>query len=79
MRLADSDSLSERCEHRESISSMNTTDGFLARADSNMARTFFSDSPNHLETRSAEEIEKKVEFASVATAWARYDLPVPGG
>lgn len=42
--------------------------------------THFSLSPSHLETRSDEEIEKKVElFASVATALARYDFPVPGG
>ena len=30
-------------------------------------------------TRSDEETLKKVESASVATAFARYDLPVPGG
>ena len=43
-------------------------------------RTSFSDSPSHFETRSALETEKKVELlASVATAFARYDLPVPGG
>lgn len=42
--------------------------------------THFSLSPSHLETRSDEEMEKKVElFASVATALARYDFPVPGG
>lgn len=34
--------------------------------------TYFSLSPSHLETRSDEEMEKKVElFASVATALAR--------
>lgn len=45
-----------------------------------MSQTHFSLSPNHLETRSEEEIEKKVELlASVATALARYDFPVPGG
>lgn len=37
-----------------------------------MSTTHFSLSPSHLETRSDEEIEKKVElFASVATALAR--------
>ena len=36
-------------------------------------------SPRYLETRSEEDTEKKVESASVATALARYDLPVPGG
>lgn len=42
--------------------------------------THFSLSPSHLETRSDEEMEKNVElFASVATALARYDFPVPGG
>jgi len=42
--------------------------------------TNFSDSPSHFETRSDEEIDKNVELsASVATALARYDLPVPGG
>ena len=40
----------------------------------------FSDSPCHLDIRSADETEKKVELlASVATALARYDLPVPEG
>ena len=33
-----------------------------------------------MDTRSDEETDIKVElFASVATAFARYDLPVPGG
>ena len=42
--------------------------------------TYFSLSPNHFETRSAEDTEKNVELlASVATAFARKDLPVPGG
>lgn len=38
-----------------------------------------SDSPIHLLTKSDELTEKKVLFASVATALARYDFPVPGG
>src|SRR4051812_17459788 len=33
----------------------------------------------HLDTRSDDDTEKKVASASVATALARYDLPVPGG
>lgn len=33
----------------------------------------------HLLTRSLELIAKKVESASVATAFAKNDLPVPGG
>lgn len=42
--------------------------------------TYFSLSPSHLDMRSEEETEKKVELlASVATAFARYDFPVPGG
>ena len=37
-------------------------------------------SPSHFETKSADETEKKVElFASVATAFAKNDFPVPGG
>ena len=41
---------------------------------------YLSLSPSHLDTRSDEETDIKVElFASVATAFARYDLPVPGG
>ena len=42
--------------------------------------TYFSLSPSHLDIRSEDETEKNVElFASVATAFARYDFPVPGG
>jgi hypothetical protein len=33
----------------------------------------------HLETKSLELMAKKVESASVATAFAKNDLPVPGG
>lgn len=40
---------------------------------------YFSLSPSHFDTRSAEETEKKVVFASVATAFAKKDFPVPGG
>lgn len=72
IRLADSDSLSERDEHNESISSMNMILGFCDRARSNKFLTNFSDSPNHFETKSDDETEKNVElFASVATAFAR--------
>jgi len=38
-----------------------------------------SDSPIHLETKSAEEIEKNVPAHSVAHALAKKDFPVPGG
>lgn len=42
--------------------------------------TYFSLSPSHFDMRSEEETEKKVELlASVATALAKYDFPVPGG
>lgn len=55
-------------------------DGLWALARSNKLRTSFSDSPSHFETKSDDETEKNFElFASVATAFARYDLPVPGG
>ena len=41
---------------------------------------YLSLSPSHLDTRSDEDTDIKVElFASVATALARYDFPVPGG
>lgn len=54
--------------------------GLWERASSNKFLTNFSDSPSHLDTRSDEETEKNVElFASVATALAKYDFPVPGG
>lgn len=43
------------------------------------ARTHFSLSPCHLDTRLDDDTAKNVESASVATAFARYDLPVPGG
>ena len=45
----------------------------------NRFATSFSDSPIHLDTRSELLTEKNVASASVATAFARYDLPVPGG
>merc|ERR1719357_1492358 len=54
--------------------------GLCSLAMVNRFLTSFSDSPSHLETRSELETEKKVELlASVATALARKDLPVPGG
>lgn len=78
--LADSDSLSERDEQRESISSMNMILGLCVLANSNKFLTNFSDSPSHLDTKSEDDTEKNVElFASVATAFAKYDFPVPGG
>jgi len=59
---------------------MNIMLGLCCLANSKRFFTSFSDSPNHLDTRSEDETEKNVELlASVATAFARYDLPVPGG
>jgi hypothetical protein len=63
----------------ESISSINTIDGLFSRAVSNIILTSFSLSPSHLEVRSDEDMLRKVASASVATAFARYDFPVPGG
>ena len=41
--------------------------------------TYFSLSPSHLDMRSEDDMARKVDLASVATALARYDFPVPGG
>mmetsp|Transcript_29112 Transcript_29112/g.95031 ORF Transcript_29112/g.95031 Transcript_29112/m.95031 type:complete len:278 (+) Transcript_29112:536-1369(+) len=70
---------SPRAPHSESISSMKMIDGACSLAIVNSWFTSRSDSPIHLDTRSELETEKKVDLASVATALARYDLPVPGG
>lgn len=51
-------------------SSMKMMAGDFSRASANRLLTSFSDSPSHLDTRSEEETEKKVESASVATACA---------
>ena len=58
---------------------MKMMDGELSLASVKSWLTSFSLSPSHLDTRSCEEMLKKVESASVATALARYDFPVPGG
>ena len=58
---------------------MNTMEGAFSLASEKSWLTSFSDSPSHLETRSEEDTLKKVDSASVATALARYDFPVPGG
>mmetsp|Transcript_5634 Transcript_5634/g.11914 ORF Transcript_5634/g.11914 Transcript_5634/m.11914 type:complete len:319 (+) Transcript_5634:421-1377(+) len=79
IRRAESFSPSDREPHKESISSMKMIAGVFSRAISNKLRTRRSLSPCHLETRSDEDTEKNVDWASVATALARYDLPVPGG
>lgn len=61
--------------NHDAPSSMKMMAGASSLAISKRFRTRRSDSPCHLETRSAEETEKKVESASVATALARNDLP----
>jgi hypothetical protein len=75
-----------------STSSMNIIDGLFCLAIVNSCFTSLSSqynvllsggyrslSPIHFEIKSLELTEKNVEFASVATAFAKYDLPVPGG
>ena len=79
MRLELSLSPSDLEVTKESISSMNIIEGFNSLASSKRVLTCFYDSPIHFETRSEEEIEKNLLSASVATALARKDLPVPGG
>mmetsp|Transcript_32427 Transcript_32427/g.47307 ORF Transcript_32427/g.47307 Transcript_32427/m.47307 type:complete len:242 (-) Transcript_32427:256-981(-) len=79
IRRPDSESESEREVAIESISSMKMIDGLLSRASSKSVLTIFSLSPSHLEVRSAEETDRNVAAASVATALARKLLPVPGG
>src|SRR5205809_567804 len=69
----------ERDERSESISSTNMIDGAIAFASPKRARTSFSLSPCHLEVKLDADIEKKVDFDSVATALASIVLPVPGG
>ena len=64
---------------RESISSMKMMAGFFSLAISKSDFTRRSDSPIHFDIRSEELTEKKVASASVAHAFARNDLPVPGG
>lgn len=77
--LEDSLSPSERAVHKESISSIKTIAGLFSRAISNICLTNLSLSPCHLETKSDDETDKNVASASVATAFAKKDLPVPGG
>mmetsp|Transcript_5117 Transcript_5117/g.18310 ORF Transcript_5117/g.18310 Transcript_5117/m.18310 type:complete len:274 (-) Transcript_5117:113-934(-) len=70
---------SPRAPHSASISSIKMIDGLRSLAIVKSWFTSFSDSPIHFETRSEEEMLKNVESASVATAFARKDFPVPGG
>ncbi|KAK5625539.1 hypothetical protein RRF57_001255 [Xylaria bambusicola] len=48
-------------------------------ARANKARTSFSESPRYLLVRLLADMEKNVDFDSVATARANIVLPVPGG
>lgn len=79
MRLEASLSPSPLVPAKESTSSMNMIAGLFSLAIVKSCLTRRSDSPIHLLTRSDDDTEKKVLFASVATALARNDLPVPGG
>jgi hypothetical protein len=80
MRLDASDSPdSPLAPQSASISSMKIIEGAFSLAMENKLFTNFSDSPIHFDTKSDELTEKKVESASVATALAKYDFPVPGG
>mmetsp|Transcript_22520 Transcript_22520/g.52515 ORF Transcript_22520/g.52515 Transcript_22520/m.52515 type:complete len:219 (-) Transcript_22520:209-865(-) len=78
-RLLASCSDSERAPRIESTSSMKMTAGCSSVATANKARTSFSPCPCHFEVREEAEIEKNVQLASVATAFASKVLPVPGG
>jgi hypothetical protein len=42
-------------------------------------KSYFSDSPTNFDIRSDDDTEKNVPSASVAQAFARKVLPVPGG
>ena len=79
MRRVASDSPSLRLPHMESISSMKMMACSSWRAISNKFLTRRSLSPCHLLTRSLDDTAKNCASASVATALARKDLPVPGG
>ena len=63
----------------ESISSMKMIEGFFSLAKLNKDLIIFSASPTYLLIKSDEETEKNVPSASVAQAFAKNVLPVPGG
>lgn len=70
---------SVRAVNSESISSTNITLGYYTLAIVNRVLTIFSPSPTHLLVRELAEIEKNVEFDSLAIALPIRVLPVPGG
>mmetsp|Transcript_3097 Transcript_3097/g.6424 ORF Transcript_3097/g.6424 Transcript_3097/m.6424 type:complete len:360 (+) Transcript_3097:929-2008(+) len=77
--LVASCSPSLRLLQRLSISSMKMIEGLRSRAIENSVRTSLSLSPMNLATRSDALALKKVPLHSVAQAFAKKDLPVPGG
>jgi hypothetical protein len=54
-------------------------EGFFSRAIAKSYLISLSDSPTNLEIKSDDETEKNVPSHSVAHAFARNVLPVPGG
>ena len=54
-------------------------EGFYSLAIEKSVLISFSLSPTYFEIKSADETEKNVPSASVAQAFARNVLPVPGG
>ncbi len=75
----DSFSLSDLAETNESISSIKIIEFLCYLAYWNTFLTCFSDSPTYLDIISEGLILKNTEFDSVAQAFAKKVLPVPGG
>eukprot|EP00732_Lithocolla_globosa_P004950 Lithocolla_globosa_v1_NODE_4800_length_1361_cov_23.837796.p2 type:complete len:138 gc:universal NODE_4800_length_1361_cov_23.837796:454-867(+) len=70
---------SPRAPQTESISSIKIIAGLFSLAIWKRLFTNRSLSPIHFDTRSAADKDINMESASVATALARKDFPVPGG
>mmetsp|Transcript_31891 Transcript_31891/g.73267 ORF Transcript_31891/g.73267 Transcript_31891/m.73267 type:complete len:418 (-) Transcript_31891:59-1312(-) len=68
-----------RWVNKESISSINTTDGSRKAATEKRVRTNFSPSPIHLLVNEELEMAKNVASLSCAIAFPMSVLPVPGG
>ncbi len=68
-----------RCGAIESISSKKMMHGAVCLAFLKISLTAFSDSPTHLLSTSGPLTLMKLAELSVATAFARSVLPVPGG
>jgi hypothetical protein len=58
---------------------MKIIDGFFSLAIANNYLINLSDSPTNFDIKSEEDTEKKVPSHSVAQAFAKNVLPVPGG